>query len=159
MAGAYRKYGHNTGRPWEPDEVAFLRKHFAKADWVVILARFPDRSQDGITRKAYALGLKRSWEGRLDWGHIDPLFLELRALRKRLGLTIPAVAKKSGHHKDKLRKYENGTIQPSFWTVRDWAQALGMKIILEPIGYEERLAKHMAKNGQKHGIGWSEAAE
>lgn len=59
---------------------------------------------------------------------VDPLFVSLRARRMEIGLTQEALARKSGIPSSTIRRAERGRISPMFFTVRVWAQALGMKL-------------------------------
>ena len=137
--------GFRGDNPWKPEELEWLRENFTIKSWPEILAGIPGRSRSGIEQKAYSLGYKRpaQWEPTLA---NDPVIRELREKRKAMGLSLDAVCILTDCQWPSLvSKYERGQIRPLFSTVRDWAQALGFNIVLEPIGYREMVRNQQRK--------------
>lgn len=63
--------------------------------------------------------------------HIDPIVAELRAERRRQGLTQTDVARAIGRATyQTVHQWEKGTNHPKIDNVRAWADALGYEIVL-----------------------------
>lgn len=59
---------------------------------------------------------------------IDPLFVSLRERRMELNVTQETLAKKAGIAASTIKRAERGQMSPMLFTVRVWAQALGLQI-------------------------------
>lgn len=122
-------------RSWSTEEVRKLIDLWPVADDDDLLKEFPKRNLGSIGRKASDLGVRRPLPGaRKNKRFIHPIFKALRAERERRKLTRAALATKAGHHVNQIQTWENGKCRPLFLALLDWAAALGMEIVLRPIG-------------------------
>jgi transcriptional regulator with XRE-family HTH domain len=63
---------------------------------------------------------------------VHPLVQQVAAARKAQGLTVKAVADRAGYPADTFSAYENGRYQPSLFRFVDWANTLGLDVVLVP---------------------------
>ena len=63
----------------------------------------------------------------------SPLVLELRAIRRELGLSLTQVADRLEIRSSALSDWENGIHQPYLSSLELWASALGYELDLHPI--------------------------
>ena len=73
---------------------------------------------------------------------------EVRALRKKLGITVTDLAMATGISLGMLSKIENGNISPSLTTLQSLARALGVPITAFFRGYEEPRNAVFVKSGE-----------
>lgn len=74
--------------------------------------------------------------------------LEVRLLRKHVGLTVAELAEKSGVSLGMLSKIENGLTSPSLTTLQSIAHALGVQISQLLKRFEEQRPVHFVKAGE-----------
>lgn len=73
---------------------------------------------------------------------------EVRAYRKKLGITVTDLASATGVSVGMLSKIENGNISPSLTTLQTLSKALGVPITAFFRGFEERRSATFVKAGQ-----------
>jgi len=71
--------------------------------------------------------------------------VRLSSLRKEVGLTQQALADKVGIHVSQIRRYENGTTQPTLDVIRNLAVALTVSADMLVFDKEEREPKEELK--------------
>ncbi|MFK7860759.1 MAG: helix-turn-helix domain-containing protein [Granulosicoccus sp.] len=86
----------------------------------------------------------RSGEKRLEVA----IGLEVRLLRKHVGLTVAELAEKSGVSLGMLSKIENGLTSPSLTTLQSIAHSLGVQISQLLKRFEEQRPAHFVKAGE-----------
>jgi len=86
----------------------------------------------------------RSGEKRLEVA----IGLEVRRLRKHVGLTVSELAEKSGVSLGMLSKIENGLTSPSLTTLQSIAHALGVQISQFLKRFEEHRPAQLVKAGE-----------
>jgi len=74
--------------------------------------------------------------------------LEVRLLRKHIGLTVSELAEKCGLSMGMLSKIENGLTSPSLTTLQSIAHALGVQISQLLKRFEEQRPVHFVKSGE-----------
>lgn len=116
---------------WTVPEENILRTMYPSAEPAVICAALPGRVWASIIKKANDLNIRRPspWSRR-NTRTIHPLLKQLRAERERRRITRPALSLKLGYHVNNILAWEMGKAQPEFRVVFDWAQALGLELIL-----------------------------
>lgn len=87
--------------------------------------------------------LRSSGENRLEVA----IGLEVRMLRKHLGLTVALLAEKSGVSLGMLSKIENGLTSPSLTTLQSIANSLGVQMSQLMRRFEEERPVHFVKAG------------
>jgi transcriptional regulator with XRE-family HTH domain len=119
---------------WSKEDISKLHKLWPTAEEAELLAAFPKRNIASIGRKASALSIRRRQPGaRNNKRFIHPIIKMLRDERERQRLTRPQLAKKAGYHWMQLHYWEMGKQKPLFDKLIDWAEALGLKVIITPV--------------------------
>lgn len=62
---------------------------------------------------------------------VSDIIQQLRARRYEVGLTLRQLSEKSGYHDNTIWQWETKRATPSFRSLHDWAQALGMTLTLQ----------------------------
>jgi transcriptional regulator with XRE-family HTH domain len=62
---------------------------------------------------------------------LNPLFAQLVAERKRVGMTQAAMARRTGYSRTTLQWWENGRSCPNIDALQDYAAALGFTVTLQ----------------------------
>jgi transcriptional regulator with XRE-family HTH domain len=63
-----------------------------------------------------------------------PLITELKKTRKRANIPVAALARRLGYTEAAIRSWEAGRSTPTTDTLTDYADALGMRVVLIPKG-------------------------
>ncbi len=125
-----------TKRVWTGGDIAKLEQLWPVADEADILKALPGRSFAAIGRKVSELEIRRPLPGcRTNKRFIHPIIKALRTERERQKLTRPQLASKIGYHWMQLHQWEMGKRKPIFDKLVDWAQGLGMEIIVRPTAH------------------------
>ena len=77
---------------------------------------------------------------------------EVRAYRKKLGITVTDLASATGVSVGMLSKIENGNISPSLTTLQTLSKALGVPITAFFRGFEEPRSATFVKAGPVHEV-------
>jgi hypothetical protein len=117
--------------PWSAAEISALWRLYPMADAGDVEAAIPGRGFVNISKKASALGVKRVTPGvRTNKRYVHPLIRQLVARRQKLTMSRADMARKAGYHVNQLLAWELGKTNPDFRSFREWAEALGLDIVL-----------------------------
>lgn len=123
----------NAPHCWSKTELRKLRELWPTKDKDAILRALPRRKWPNIVKRASEIGIHRP---RIITNkkhrHVDPIFIELRALRQAQRLTREELAEIIGVHRQMVSHYELGTTLPRWANFRAWIEALGYDIKLTP---------------------------
>lgn len=125
------KRTRNPRVSWTGAEYLIVRKLYPLAPWPTICAALPRHHQSAIAKQANMLGLKR--DGATRQSRIA-IIRELRATRRRLGISSENLANRLGSHRVQLAKWERGEQMPRLQSFFDWIEALGFRIELQRQG-------------------------
>ena len=129
-----RERRHNTTRSWTKAELASLRRLWSTKDRLALERALPRRRWSSISKRASEIGLHRPRiithkKVRV----IDPLFIELRAIREANNIIREELSEHIGIHRQMLAHYELGQTIPRWANFRAWLEALGCEIkIIQP---------------------------
>jgi transcriptional regulator with XRE-family HTH domain len=133
-------------RHWSRADIERLRLLFPKHPQRDIQKAFPHRTWSAIEQRARKIGLTRKWKyGGTEAPPGDDLLAALRERRKELGLTAVDVAEIAGYGPRSISHAERGCWGLSYRLVRNWCQALGVRLVIEPIEKHEADAKRAAE--------------
>lgn len=65
---------------------------------------------------------------------LDPVVAALRERRQALGLPLRVVSEKTGYAENTMFCWETGRAVPPLGRLNDWAQALGMRLVVRERG-------------------------
>jgi hypothetical protein len=116
---------------WTQDEIAHLKDLWPSAELSEIFAAFPLHGHRGIQQKAIALRLRRKTAAqRNPRFKAHPILLLLREEREGQHLTRLDVSKKTGYCVGQICNWENGKARPMWHHIVDYAEGLGLEIVL-----------------------------
>ncbi len=122
----------NPRERWSELELQKLKNLYPMASDEEIAAALPRHSLFGAQRMASKLGIRRKTVAqRKSRRAINPLFVQLRAIREAKRLSRPMLAEIMGYHQNQLLLWENGNVQPDFQHIEDLANALGYDLVLK----------------------------
>lgn len=126
------RWRRSSRRAWGKDEVRILERMYPIADKADIEAALPRRRWPSIVKRANTLNISRTrlaTNKKRRW--VDPLFIQMRAIRDGQRIIRQELADKIGVHPQMIAHYELGQTIPSWRAFRNWMEALGcdLKII------------------------------
>lgn len=122
----------NKREKWTVEEIAILRRAYPSESDDELCRSLPRHSLIAIQRQASSLRILRPrHEARSHGRRVHPIIQRLYRLRLAKHMRRPELAKKLGYAHGQLLGWELGKTNPEFRIVAEWAQALGLQIILQ----------------------------
>lgn len=123
----------HLGKPaWTTGEERVLRAMFSTDAWRDIERALPRRSRSAINQHAIAMGLRRPPRTKLRARYV--LLRGLAERRRKLRHTRAGLAALIGVTKCQVERWEFGLNVPRFPMLLDWAEALGLELVLREKG-------------------------
>ena len=119
----------NRKPAWTGAEEKRLRDMFGVATWPEIAEALPRHSISAAKNKANQLRLRRPPRTKLQSRYA--LLRELRAIRREQRMSMGDLAETIGVPKTSVQRWELGLNVPRLPMLLDWAQALGMRVVME----------------------------
>lgn len=121
----------NRREKWTSDETIILRRLYPTVSDDELRDAFPRHTFLAIQRQASALKIMRPrMEARHHGRFVHPIIVHLHEERKKQHLNRVQLSKKIGYTHGAILKWELGHTKPDFVMLCDWAQALGLEIIV-----------------------------
>lgn len=138
---------------WKPAEIAVLERLWPSASHAELLAALPGRKFLALSRKACNLGFRRlSPKQRHNDLPVLPQIQALRTERHQRRLSRSQLSARAGYHLNQLLGWENGKAHPNLRAFVEWAEALGMEVVVRrtgPIVREIELPSKTAMMGRR----------
>ncbi len=122
----------NRKERWTLDEDMVLRQQYPVASDDILKGYLPRHSFTAIQRRASELWVMRPrHEARQHRRFVHPAILQLYEERHRQHLNRTQFAKVLGYGAGQILSWELGKTSPEFRVLCDWAQALGIEIVVK----------------------------